>query len=63
MCTLHGYVGPCHHGMVRTQDIDGGDGFQVRSVAASRGQPKIGGRPACGLGVGLTTHQRKTPAC
>jgi hypothetical protein len=29
------YVGPCHYGMVRPQDADGGDTLQVWKVAAN----------------------------
>jgi hypothetical protein len=51
---------PCHHTMI----ADGGDGLQIRRVAAnilnlSRGKPIRGGLPTWGLGGGLTTAHRK----
>jgi hypothetical protein len=59
-------LSPCHHNMARSQTSDGGDGHQIRRVAANilnkqswtadRGCP-----PAWMFGVGLTTPHRKTP--
>jgi hypothetical protein len=51
--------------VARPQAEDGGDGLQLRRVAAnilknSRGQPTCGGPPACGLGGGLKNPHRKT---
>jgi hypothetical protein len=51
---------PCHHGMARPQVADGGDGLQIRRVAANilNKQSRTAGKgfsSSWGLGVGLTT--------
>jgi hypothetical protein len=42
-------VYPCYNGMTRPRVVDGGDGLQIRRVAAnvlSRRQPTRGGPPS-----------------
>jgi hypothetical protein len=56
-------VGSCDNGMARHRVADGGDGPHMWRVAANSGQPKKGGPPASGLGVGLTTHHPKKTVC
>jgi hypothetical protein len=49
---------PCHHDIVRPQVADGGDGLQIRRVAANilNKQSRTADK---GLNVGLTTPHRK----
>jgi hypothetical protein len=55
---------PCHHGMARLLVADGGEGLQIRRVAAnilnkkSRIVDKVWSS-SLGVGVGLTPHHEK----
>jgi hypothetical protein len=58
------YAGPSHHAMARPGVANGGDGLQIRMVAANirnkqSRQPTRSGPPAWGFREGLTTPHPK----